>query len=282
MRRAGPVAPFVFLGAVGFSFAVLDLAFGTGLRIPLLGGTMFDGVRFYGLPNAFIGLVLAGAVFLAVALSPGQGFALLMAAGVVVGYPSLGADIGGAVTLFAAAAVWWALVVRRGSRSRPRDAAIAVGIVVAGTLGVLLANRYLAVTPTHATRFVEGGGLSPADVVRREVDRLAVGFRMIRRIPAGWIPVLGTPVLLGFAIMRPTPFGQGFEAVDRNWREAMIALTTAGAASVLANDTFVAAVGLTFLYALAGMAYPALLAPGGDRRPIRPAVGRRREMERRR
>src|SRR5438034_11372840 len=70
-RWPGPLGPFSFLGAVGLATLVLDALFGwPGARIPLLGGTMFDGVRFYGLPNAFIATLLASALFLAIRLRP--------------------------------------------------------------------------------------------------------------------------------------------------------------------------------------------------------------------
>jgi hypothetical protein len=112
-RWPGPTGPFVFLGLVGIAVVVVDAMLGwRGARIPLIGGTMFDGARFYGLPNAFLCVVLAGALFVAATLPAFTGFLLLMAAGLFAGFPSLGADIGGAMTLFFAAGLWWVLRTR--------------------------------------------------------------------------------------------------------------------------------------------------------------------------
>src|SRR5262249_53051512 len=42
-----PMSPLVFLGIAGLLFLAVDLALGSiGLRIPLWGGTMFDGSRY--------------------------------------------------------------------------------------------------------------------------------------------------------------------------------------------------------------------------------------------
>ena len=76
------MGPFRFLGAAGLAFVVLDALLGwRGARIPLLGGTMFDGVRFYGLPNSFIALLLASAMFVAAGMGSFGGFLLLLASG---------------------------------------------------------------------------------------------------------------------------------------------------------------------------------------------------------
>src|SRR5207253_10475699 len=94
-RWPGATGPFRFLGAVGLAFVVLDALFGWhGARIPLLGGTMFDGVRFYGLPNSFIALLLASALLVAAPFEPFTGFMLLLAAGLFAGFPNLGANAG--------------------------------------------------------------------------------------------------------------------------------------------------------------------------------------------
>src|SRR5439155_25958608 len=65
-RLPGPLAPFVFLGLLGLALLVVDGAVGgRAFRMPLLGGTMFDGARFYGLPNSMFMVPLASALFVA-------------------------------------------------------------------------------------------------------------------------------------------------------------------------------------------------------------------------
>lgn len=254
-RWSGSTGPFAFLGAVGLAASVIDAAFGwPGARLPLLGGTMFDGVRFYGLPNAFIALLLASALFVASRLDPLRGALLLVAAGLFAGFPSLGANVGASIALFLAAGLWW--VLRTRGRVGPREAAFVIGTVALGLGVVLLANR--VGMPTHATRFVETQ-TSIGGVLRVFFDRMQSSLRMLTEVPAGYIPILGLPVVSWLAITRPGPIGRGLDVAGESWRHALIVLTVAGIAAFFVEDTGVAAAGPVFLYAMAGLAYPAFL-----------------------
>jgi hypothetical protein len=266
--RRDPMAPFTFLGAVGLALLAVNamLLGGRAFEIPLLGGTVFDGVRFYGLPNAFIALVLASSLFVAVRLGLVRGFLLLLAAGLFVGAPGLGADLGGSVTLFAAAGLWWPL--RRRAGFGWREGAMTVGTVVAGTALVLLMNRFLADTPTHLTRFVEGAGLSPGRVFGRFFDRLGIGFGQVADVPSVSIALVGLVALLWLAVSNAGPVGRGLAFVGGPWREVLIAMTAAGLVAFVANDTGVAAAAPVFLYAVGVATYSPLV--GAD--VARPSV----------
>ncbi|MGH2555227.1 MAG: hypothetical protein ACRDHO_05870 [Actinomycetota bacterium] len=258
-RWPGPVGPLIFLGVAGLAVVIVDGLFGwRGARIPLLGGTMFDSARFFGLPNAFLGLLLASALFVAAALPAFTGFLVLVGAGLFAGFPSLGADIGGAATVLFAAGLWWVLRTRR--RFGVKEAAFVAGVVALGVGAVLLANRYLPGTPTHATRFVETTGNNLGDAVRAYGDRLTVGFEQLRDAPAAWIPLLGLPVILALVLARPGPVGWGLERAGRRWTHVLVILTLAGVVAFFANDTGLAAAAPVFLYAFSGLAYPAFLA----------------------
>jgi hypothetical protein len=258
-RWPDPFGPFVFLGLVALSVLAVDAVLGwPGARIPLLGGTMFDGARFYGLPNAFLCILLAGALFVAAGLPAFPGFLVLVAAGLFAGFPSLGADVGGAITLFFAAGLWWVL------RTRPRfgvkELAFVAGVTAMGLGVVLLANRYLPGTPTHATAFVEGTEAGLGDVLRELGHRLSVGIGQVRDVPAAAMPLLGLPIILALVLTRPGPVGWGLDVAGGEWRQVLVVLTLAGMVAFFANDTGVAAAGPVFLYAMSGMAYPAFLA----------------------
>lgn len=256
-RWTGPTGPVAFLGAVGLGVLAADALFAwRGAGIPLLGGTMFDGVRFYGLPNAFVAVVLAGALFVASRMEPFRGFALLVAAGLFAGFPSLGANVGGSVALFAAAGLWW--VLRTRTRFGLREAAFTAGMVALGLGMVLLANRYLGEAPTHATRFVENE-TTIGQALRVVADRLSVGIRMLNEVPPAYLPLIGLPVALWLALARPGPIGTGLEAAGEAWRHALVALTVSGILAFLVEDTGIAAAGPVFLYAAVGLAYPAFL-----------------------
>jgi hypothetical protein len=259
VRWPGPLGPLIFLAAVGLSVVVVDALWGwRGARIPLLGGTMFDGARFYGLPNAFLCLLLAGGLFVAAALPAFTGFLVLVGAGLFAGFPSLGADVGGTITLFFAAGLWWVL------RTRPhlglREVAFVAGVTAMGLGVILLANRYLPGIPTHATRFVEGTGGGLGDALREFEARSGIGFDQVRNAPAALIPLIGLPVVLALVLTRPGPIGWGFEMTGKRWQHALVVLTLAGMVAFFVNDTGVAAAAPVFLFAMSGMAYPAFVA----------------------
>ncbi len=259
-RWPGPVGPFQFLGTLGLAFLLVDAVFGwRGARIPLVGGTMFDGVRFYGLPNVFIALLLASSLFMAVGLEPFRAFLLLLVAGVFAGFPNLGANVGAAITLFVAAGLWWIL------RTRPafgwHEVAFVAGTAAVGLAIVLLANRYLPGAPTHITGFVErtGGWRATWDALGR---RLGTGVGQIADVPAAVLPLVGLLVVLGLAMAPRGPIRRGLDLAGTMWRQALIAMTVAGIAAFFVNDTGVAAAAPVFLYAMTGIAYPAFLSTG--------------------
>jgi hypothetical protein len=268
-RGRGPVEPFVFVGAVSVGFVVLDAALGgAALQTPLFGGTAFDGIRFYGLPNVFLALVLGGSVCVAHRLPAFGGFAFLCGMGLFAGFPGLGADVGGAITLFVAAGLWWGLRSGRGLGARTWLSA--AGTAVAGLAVVLAANRFLGVR-THATRFVEGGGGGLLDTVGH---RLSVGIDQVVAYPFVLLALASLPVCLGLAL-RPPPWLRGGFALAPGWAHVLIALSVAAMAAYVVNDTGAAAAGPAIVYAIPALAVPALAAAtrrGGQpaRRPDRP------------
>jgi hypothetical protein len=275
--RRGPVEPFVFVGAVSVGFVVLDAALGgRALQTPLLGGTAFDGIRFYGLPNVFLALVLGGSLCVAHRLPPFAGFAFLCGMGLFAGFPGLGADIGGAVTLFVAAGLWWGL--RSGGGLGARTWVVAAATSGIGLAIVLAANRFLG-PPTHATRFVEGGGGGLLDSV---AHRLSVGVHQVAAYPFVLLSLVALPVCLGLALRPPPWLRAGFTLAPR-WADVLVALSVAAMVAYVVNDTGAAAAGPAIVYAIPALAVPALAAAtrrGGpptrrDDRPQEPAASGR-------
>jgi hypothetical protein len=272
----GPLGPFAFIGVATLVYlAIGATAGGRWLSVPLAGGTMFDGVRFYGIPNSFTMLLPAGALFVAAHIQRRPGFVLLFAAGLFAGFPRLGADLGGSITVFAAAGLWWALRTR--GRIGPRECATVLGVMAAGVVIVLLANRFLPGAPTHLTRFVESGGAGagPLDTIRH---RAGTALRQVADYPEGLVPLGVVVAVLWLAVARPGSVRAGL-ALKPEWRDMLIALTASSIVALLANDTGMAAAAAGSLYALAAVAYPTLLAaerhasPAGQvgaiRRPVR-------------
>jgi hypothetical protein len=258
-RRRGTLTAIAAAGAGLLVALAVEAALGwTAALTPMLGGSQLDGGRFFGLPNAFIGLLLGGSVYVAQRLPRVWGSALIAGAGIFAGSPWTGSNLGAAVTLFAAAGVWWGL---RGEAGWRRTSVAAVVAVVAGTGLVVIAHRFLTSAPTHVTRFAEhAGGLS--GLWHKLVDRLGVGVDLIRANPFALVPVVGVLVTLGL-VLRPTPKIRITFVEAPVWRVALLTIVIGSIVAYLANDSGTAAIGEGFTTSLGGLLYVSLLRRNG-------------------
>jgi hypothetical protein len=247
--RRDHVLAVATVGGVGLAVLVLDGVLGWPTEVtPLLGGGAVLGVRFFGLGNSAAGIMLSGAVLVATCLSPWAGVGLIAGAALFAGLPFLGADLGGGVTLFAAAGLWYGWRVR-GRMDLP-------GWTLTGAVTVLGAAILVgahAVWPqaTHVTRAVQAGGLAGTFI-----DRLASNLRSTTEIWPVWITVIGLPVWLLVAWRQPGPFRPMLE--HRGWwRAGVMILAASGMIGYVANDTYGTAA-VAFAFVSAAMVYPAL------------------------
>jgi hypothetical protein len=253
-RRDALLAPVSIGVAVLVYFAVEASLGWTAALTTLHGGSELDGGRFYGLPNAFIGVLIGASVYVAHRLRTRSGFALIVGVGLFAGLPYVGANLGGAVSLFAAAGIWLAI------RERERlgwwkGVAVVAGTVVLGTVVVLVAHR-LAPTATHITRFEESsGGITGA--WSTFADRLGVGWRLIERNPFGLIPVVGLFGCLWLALRPPTPVREALAAYP-GWRDVIVTIVLGGIVAYVANDSGAAACGMAFALGFGGLMYVSL------------------------
>jgi hypothetical protein len=218
--RAGRAAPAV-LGLVLLALVAADLASGSeGLSRPLLGGSAYDGERFYGLGNGYFAYTLAAAALVVAFLPlrrPGA-VALFVALALLDGLPALGADVGGALASMLTAAAALVLLDRRPVRGR-RVALVAAGAVVAG-LAVALGTGAVTGEATHASRFageVAGGG--PAVAIRVFAHKLEVNAALLAGNPFAWAGPLAT-VLAGVLAYRwrpPTSAAAPAAAPEPGW-----------------------------------------------------------------
>ncbi|MEX1047304.1 MAG: hypothetical protein WD050_07910 [Actinomycetota bacterium] len=251
-RRNGVLRPPALLGAAVLVFFAAEALLGWPATLhTFIGGTALDGARFYGLPNVFIGLLLGSGLYLASVLRPYTGFVLLVGIGLFCGFPSLGANFGAAVTLFAAAGLWLALSKQRGFRIR--GLAITAGTLIAGTALVLIANA-LAPAATHITGFVEEGGGGPGGILQAFLDRLGIGWDLLMRNPFAFVPVVGVLACLWLVLRPPRPIR---ESLDRypQWRTALLVIVLGSIVAYFVNDTGPAAAGLGFGLAIGGLFY---------------------------
>jgi hypothetical protein len=261
----------VLLGLVA-----LDLVVGGhGLAQPLLGGSAWDGERFYGLGNGYFAFSLA-AVMLVAAFAPLPAVAtagLLAGLGVVDGLPRLGADVGGALTSMLTAAA--ALVVLAPGRPRTRRIVLLAGLAVAAAVAVAL-GAGLGGPVSHAGRFAERLRQGPSDAAGMVVDQLARNLRLLANSPFAWVgplQVLGAGLI---ALRPPPPLRQLPE-----WTRRVLGLGALGSLLlILLNDTGVTATagsGL-FLLAIPAWAWLAEQPPAG--RPASPPRTRPAELRR--
>jgi hypothetical protein len=247
--RHGTFVALVATGGAILAILAVEAALGWPAAVtPLAGGGQLDGGRFFGMPNIEIGIVLGSAMFLAHRLPVRSGVLLLAACGLVAGSPWTGANFGAAITLFAAAGMWFA--IRR--RSPWWLVVVITGAITAtGTAAIAIMHRYLTDRPTHVTAFLEGTS-SIGGVIDRFTGRLGIGWDQLIDTPLAAIPVLGTLVLLVVVLRPPAPIASSFDGHDA-WRDALLVLLLGSVVAYVANDTGAAAVGFGFGFALAGL-----------------------------
>jgi hypothetical protein len=240
-------------------FAVETILSWTAALTPFVGGSELDGGRFYGLPNAFIGLLIGSSLWIAHRLRTIPGFGLLIGVALFAGLPYLGANLGGGVSLFAAAGLW--LAMRERERLGPwKGVGVFVGVTVLGT-AVILAAHAISSFETHVTRFEEqAGGLD--GVLEKIGDRLQVGFDLIARNPFALIPVLGLPIAIA-AVLRPPSALRPSLQRSPAWRDAILVTLLAGVVAYLVNDSGPAAAGFAFGLGLGGLLGVSLLSEAG-------------------
>jgi hypothetical protein len=235
------------LGGVLLGLVVLDLVLGGhGLSQPLVGGSAWDGERFYGLGNGYFAFALASVMLVAgfAPLSAVATAALLVALGIVDGLPRLGADVGGALTSMLTAAA--ALVVLAPGRPRPRRVVLLAGLAVAAAVVVAL-GAGLGGPASHAGRFAERLQQGPADAAGVVVDQLARNLRLLRNSPFAWAGPLQV-LLAGLIALRPPPPLR--ELPD--WTRRVLGLGAFGSLLlILLNDTGVTATSASGLFLLA-------------------------------
>ena len=249
--RGDPSATVAVVAGLGMGAVIFDGVLGwPAMLMPLLGDSALEGVRFYGMGNAFAGVYMAGAILLASRIPPVAGMLLLAAAGLLAGLPGFGADLGTSFTLFAAAGLWYVLRVKEGFGLR--EAATAVAVALVGLAAILLIHRF-SPEPTHVTGVVDD---SPGDIIATFGRRLALNVRNTSAIPVAWLIVALLPVWLAVAWKRLGPFGPVLRR-DPAWRAATIGLALAAIIGFLVNDS-IGVAGLGFTYLSAALIYPAL------------------------
>ena len=266
----------VLLGAVLLGLVALDLVLGGhGLSQPLVGGSAWDGERFYGLGNGYFAFALASVMLVAgfAPLPAAAAAALLAGLGVVDGLPRLGADVGGSLTSMLTAAA--ALVVLAPGRPRVRRAVLLAALAVAAAVAVAL-GAGLGGPVSHAGRFAERLRAGPGDAAGMVVDQLARNLRLLANSPFAWAGPLQILAAGLIALRPPRPLEELPE-----WIRRVLGLGALGSLLlILLNDTGVTATAASGLFLLAIPAWAWLDQRRPPASPAAPPAARPAEVRR--
>jgi hypothetical protein len=253
-------APALLGGTLLALVAAGLLTGGEGLAQPLLGGSAWDGERFYGLGNGYFAFALAAAM-LVIGFAPLRApwaAALLGGLAVVDGLPRLGADVGGALTAMLTAA---AVVVLAPTRPRPGRVLLLAGLALVAAVAVALGGG-LGGPETHAGRFADRLLAGPGDAARVVADQLLRNLRLLAHSPFAWVGPLEVAAAGLIALRPPPPL-----AALGDWHRRVLGLGALGSMLlILLNDTGVTATAASGLFLLAIPAW-ALLDRGGAAGP---------------
>lgn len=241
------------------------------------------GARFYGLGNEYAGALLGGALVTAAALLPaprsesraGRALLALLLLGLTaaVGWPSLGANFGMALSCALAFLIFAVYLLRH--QFSWVDALVLPLALVGLAVIIVVADLFLTQgkAVSHVGRLVEEiRAQGPGPLLDAIVRKLSMSFLLLRT--SLWTDLaLGALALLVTAIVtRPRAL---FAALgERPWlTPAVISAVVGAAAAILFNDSGILAAAMVLLYAAGAIAYLALAQPEPRPTPARSTAG---------
>jgi hypothetical protein len=226
--------------------------------LPLLGVSTLEGMRFYGLSNAFVGVFLACAIWAAAGLWGRRGLesrrggwsmlAYLIAVAIVVGLGVLGANLGGFITAITTVLVFF-FAARPPGLTRRRIAFVPL-LVIAGT--VLLVVIDTLFLHTHAGRAVTAGSGSFFPMVERKI---AIELEQISVFLVPTIILIAAVAVAALWMRRPRPFWKEFWSENRPRAAAFFSLLFGALVALVFNDTGITALGMMMLISVMSLCY---------------------------
>jgi hypothetical protein len=230
------------ISAVTTAALIIDLLSGGSLiRGSLLGYDPIIGARYYGIGNEYMGIIIGSTVIALASLNEDRQLALLSAMAVlgivftVVGYPGLGANVGGAVTCFVTFAFY--LLRLKGIRVRIRHAlAVAAGLAFV-ILCFVIVDILLLKDQTHLGSAVKQalnmGPMYAVGIINRKV---AMNLKLLRYTI--WTKVLVTVIVAtGILFYRPVGIFQRVFSRHPGYTKGWSALVVAAAVGMAVNDS---------------------------------------------
>jgi hypothetical protein len=239
---------------------------GFPLALSPLSNFYLTGIRFYGLGNEYAALFLACGVLAGLLTVQRSGTRQISAAGLallggwflllclLVGWPGLGANMGGLLTGLVTGGIAWTIAARR---SGARHAWVWPVMAAIGTVGAVIWTDTHSASATHVGRFVQSaahGSPSPLDML---ANKVAIQWGLFTAPPAFIIYAAA----IAFVFLLRGPLAVPRARLFRQWPWAAIAvpaLLIGGAFGMVLNDTGIVMWGLMGGVALGAAAILAL------------------------
>lgn len=272
--RHRALSPLVWVCAATSLLLTFDMATGAHLQeSSLIGYSPLTAARFYGLGNMAFAVFASASLMVAGALvtwMPRRREGVLAAVCIlvvtlwVVGHPSLGADVGGVLTLVPVYGV--VVAAWLGVRMSLRNLAAIAGVALLA-LGALAAISSLAGSETHLSAFLGGDASAAWSTVRRKLE---TNWRVLRITTWSWM----VPIIVAFLVAAVFPRHNSRIRLGRSGlRPTFLGILAVGVVGAALNDSGVVITAMALIYVGAFLILILQRQPFADPTVIEPSPG---------
>ena len=237
---------------------LIDIATGSNLtKASVIGYDPIIGARYFGIGNELVGVLLASLIIMvSVMMSKLKSklpLLLLLVSVIVVGLPTMGANVGGTISILFASIIFISLAFKINlNLKRLMAIVLGIGLVI---LMVGLLDIYVNPNPTHLGEtllmlFKEG----PSSIINVIVRKLSVNIRLIKS--SSWGKVLYTTLL--FMILMFKLFKNRVENIyisERNLDIGFISLIAGSIVGFLVNDSGLLLASISSMFMIVTLMY---------------------------
>jgi len=259
LARQKRLDPVVFICLLTGAVQLIDLVSGGRLiMLPLLGISSLEGMRFFGIPNTYAGILISVALFGAAGFIEGDGetgkgarwsaLSALFVVALVIGLGLFGANIGGFITAAATFLLFWLAL---SARSFDWKRVLAVPVVTAlGTALVVFMDTLFF--HSHAGKAATGGISRFLPMLGRKV---AIQLGQVRFLLVPSIVLIVLVVAAAIWVRRPHSIWSGEWERERPLMAALFSLLIGAVVALLFNDTGFAMLGAMAVIVVIAICY---------------------------
>lgn len=258
-RKKPRLDPVVTMCLLTSGVILADLLLGGRLlTFPLLGVSYLEGMRYFGLTNTFVGLLVAFSIWAVVGLFGEKGLestalrlgalAVMVVLSFAIGLGALGANLGGFITALATALLFFLALSRQ--RITKWHALVVTLVTAAGAALMITVDWVLF--QTHASQSLEGGLSGFVSILERKID-IQVAEVTYFLVPT--VILIVAVVVLALAIRGRTPFPRMLWEKNRPQAAALFSLLVGGLVAMLFNDTGITILAAMMLVSTLSVAY---------------------------